>query len=46
MKDFKARLAIVAALCLVSIAVPASADPLKNIVLARLGGRVGLEARL
>jgi pimeloyl-ACP methyl ester carboxylesterase len=33
MKDFKARLAIVAALCLVSTAVPASADPLKNIVL-------------
>jgi len=33
MKDFKASLAIVAALCLVSTAVPASADPLKNIVL-------------
>jgi pimeloyl-ACP methyl ester carboxylesterase len=33
MKDFKACLAIVAALTLVSTAVPASADPLKNIVL-------------
>src|SRR4029077_12682795 len=33
MKDFKASFAIVAALCLVSTAVPASADPLKNIVL-------------
>jgi pimeloyl-ACP methyl ester carboxylesterase len=33
MKDFKAFLAIVAALTLVSTAVPASADPLKNIVL-------------
>ena len=33
MENFKASLAIVAALCLVSTAVPASADPLKNIVL-------------
>ncbi len=33
MKDFKAGLAIVAALSLASTVVPASADPLKNIVL-------------
>src|SRR5260221_984821 len=33
MKNLKACLAIVAALCLVSTVVPASADPLKNIVL-------------
>jgi pimeloyl-ACP methyl ester carboxylesterase len=33
MKKLKACLAIVAALCLASMAVPASAEPLKNIVL-------------
>ena len=33
MKNFKARLAIVAALSLASTVVPANADPLKNIVL-------------
>jgi len=33
MKNLKACLAIVAALCLASTVVPASADPLKNIVL-------------
>src|SRR5258706_14001534 len=33
MKILKACLAIVAALCLASTVVPASADPLKNIVL-------------
>ena len=33
MKDFKAGLAIVAVLSLALTAVPASADPLKNIVL-------------
>ena len=33
MKNFKASLAVVAALALAAAAVPANADPLKNIVL-------------